>query len=106
MLYGGLIGMKEIFEEPQTFSEAVYDDIGEYYLQYIVIGSKDFTVGNENLCNVYSLLVIKMGESAEAERFFAYDIARSYDRAYEILSVLKCNTVTPCAVSEILDEIL
>ena len=96
----------ERVEEAQTFSVTVYDDVGSYYLQYIMISSSDITADMEELSTVYSLLIIKTEGPEEPERIFVYDIARSYDRAYEILTILKNNTVTPCTVKEVLDDIL
>ena len=98
--------MKDMSEASQTFKGTVYEEIGKYYLQYIIIESKDYTASSEEVKRVYSLLLVKSGEVDDTESVFVYDVARSYNRAYEILSVLKNNTVTPCTVTEVLDDIL
>ncbi len=90
----------------ETLSETVYDHLGQYYLQYCMVVTEDPVPQNEEYGTVFSLAVIKTASTEETETYFAYDVARSYDSARRIMCVMRNNTVTPCTVKDVLDDIL
>lgn len=89
-----------------TFGETVYDHLGQYFLQYCIIVSDDPVPQHKEYSRVFSLAVIKTGVNEETESYFAYDVARSYDSAKRIMCVMRNNTVTPCTVKDVLDDVL
>lgn len=55
---------------------------------------------------VYSLLCTKIVNGILTESEYVYDLAPSYDEALRIYTLLYRNTVTPCCMLEVLEEIL
>lgn len=90
----------------EIFIETAKDEITGVSLQYVILCTQDPQLTDKNLNGVYSLLIIKTYGIRETETVFIYDISRTRDRALEIARVLCKNTVTPCTVQEILDDIL
>lgn len=90
----------------EAFSETVYDRLGQYYLQYCILVTEDPIPLNEEYSKVFSLAVIKTSVTEDVESYFAYDVARSYESAERIMCVMRNNTVTPCTVKEVLDDVL
>lgn len=92
--------------EDEPFIENVYDCVGNYHLQYLMIISQDPLCAEKRFSTVYSLMIVKIAKDEDAETYFAYDVARSPETARSILCVMRDNTVTPCTAYEVLDEIL
>ncbi|MBQ4560898.1 MAG: hypothetical protein IJA55_01035 [Clostridia bacterium] len=90
----------------EIFVETAKDESADIQLQYAVLCTADPQVSDPVLSKVYSLLVIMTCGKCETETVFVYDISRTRDRALEITRVMCDNTVTPCTVKEILDDIL
>ncbi len=86
--------------------EAAIAEVPGLSLQYLLICTVDKYAADPQLKQVYSLLVISTENGFYAESVFVYDISRSRDRAEEIVRTFRDNTVTPCTVTEILDDIL
>lgn len=76
------------------------------HLQYQVIETDDPIICDSCWKKVYSILVIKSVSFDEREIAFVYDVSRNRRTAERIAEVLKENTVTPCTVKEILDDIM
>ena len=90
----------------EIFIETAKDESAGIRLQYVTICTADTQLSDPVLDKVYSLLVIKTDDTYENESVFVYDIARTEDRALEIARIMCSNTVTPCTVTEVLDDIL
>ena len=90
----------------EIFIETAKDESADIDLQYVIICTADTQLSDPVLNKVYSLLVIKTDNTYGNENLFVYDIARNKDRALEIARIMCVNTVTPCAVTEVLDDIL
>lgn len=90
----------------EIFIETAKDESEGIDLQYVIIRTKDTQLSDPVLNKVYSLLVVKTDGTYEKETMFIYDIARNSDRAREIARIMCANTVTPCTVTEVLDDIL
>ena len=90
----------------EIFIETAKDEASGICLQYVILSTEDLSVTDTMLSKVYSLLVIKTYGTYENETVFVYDISRSRDRATELARVMCHNTVTPCTVYEVLDDIL
>ena len=90
----------------EIFVEAVRDEASGIDLQYVTLSTADTRQSDKALSKVYSLLVIKGDPECGDETAFVYDVSRSRERALRIARVMRENTVTPCAVGEVLDDIL
>ncbi len=90
----------------EIFIETAKDEGAGFDLQYVTFCTEDSRLSDEDLNKVYSLLVIKTDGTYENDSVLVYDISRSRDRALEIARVMRDNTVTPCTVRDILDDIL
>ncbi len=90
----------------EIFIEAAKDEAAGIYLQYVILCTEEPHLSDTLLNKVYSLLVIKTDDTYENESVFVYDVSRNADRALEIARVMCQNTVTPCTVTEVLDDIL
>ena len=55
--------------------------------------------------NVYSLLVVMIDSHGLNDSVFLYDIARDEASACEIIEILSKNSVTPCTVTAILEDL-
>ena len=85
----------------------IYSDEIDGYLQYKLICTNDPYRRNDSLCNkVYSLLIVKLKEVDIPETFFMYDITRNKNKAFDILSCLQSNRVTPCIAEGVLQDII
>ena len=90
----------------EIFIETAKDESEGIDLQYVIIRTADTRLSDPVLNKVYSLLVIKTDDTYGNESVFVYDIARTAGRAREIARIMCTNTVTPCTVTEVLDDIL
>ncbi|MBR4880491.1 MAG: hypothetical protein IKU19_01070 [Clostridia bacterium] len=90
----------------EIFVETAKDEAAGMDLQYIIICTAPSEAFGEFHCDVYSLLVVKTEGTEGNESVFVYDISRTRERALEISRLLCENTVTPCTVYEVLDDIL
>jgi hypothetical protein len=55
--------------------------------------------------NTYSLLVIMTESHGLSDSVFLYDITRDESTACEIVEILSSNAVTPCTVTDILEDL-
>lgn len=78
----------------------------KFYLQYMVVCSEDPLMKGKELSRVYSLIIIESSQVHGRESAFVYDISRDRERAEQIAALLCKETVMPCTVYEVLDEIL
>lgn len=88
------------------FSDEIYLERIGTYLQYNIVVSKDPCINEKSLSKVYSLLVVMTTQERKCENIFVYDISRIEETAVKIMHTLSENSVTPCTVLEILDELL
>ena len=54
----------------------------------------------------WSMAIIKLLSDGETESRFIYDIARDGESANRMAELFCRNTVTPCAASDVLDDLL
>ncbi|NLK38917.1 MAG: hypothetical protein GX303_01540 [Clostridiales bacterium] len=112
-----MVGTSIMTKSPKTsagYSQtalSVKRPTSEILLVYRLLRSLDKAVGEHLFSKdkreyVYSLSIVMISGSDKREEEYIYDIARNQYDARKIFRLLSENTVTPCAVYEVLDDYL
>ena len=87
-------------KEPVLVAPIAEGAAGE--VQYKLVNTPEIDYGG---C-VWSLAVIKLLCDGEVESRLVYDVARERELALTVAETLCRNCVTPCCVTEVLDDLL
>ena len=90
----------------EIFSKAVKDEGSGLCLMYSILSCDDPLRTDMDYNRIYSLSITEYAGMLDYESVFVFDVTRIRERALEIARLMCENTVTPCTVYDILDDIL
>lgn len=93
----------DTFIEPAFYKK--FDRTLSAYLQYRLVVTPD-PYNKTEYNDIFSLLVIKLQSDHQSEVEFIYDISRTREKAFRLLSMLAENSVTPTAVQDIVEDFI
>ena len=98
-----MLEISDTFVEPAVYKR--YDKKIGAFLQYRLVITPDPFNKNKN-GEIFSIVIIKLKTETESESEFIFDIARNREKAFEILSGLCENDVTPILAKEVVEDLI
>jgi len=78
-----------------------------FSLYYKLIRTADPSpCADPRLSDVYSVLIIMLGDDGAAETSFIYDVTRCGHTAKALIKLLRDNAVTPCTAEYVIEDLI